>query len=403
MEILIVDDNAPRYQKLIDKLQQAGVERESIDVVTSKNCALDKLEENKYDLLVLDILIPIWPEELDAKEQNSIDLLNEIKHSDELKKPTHIIGITADKSISVAGVSMFEAHTWQVVEYIENCDEWCNQLINCVSYISHNTSSEEPSIDLAIICALKDPELSEILDLPWNWGASRPINENTFINEGWFLSNAKKYTVAACHVERMGMVATSLKTSSIISILKPKVITMTGICAGIKTKTDYGDVIFAESVWDYQTGKHTRNDISSVFQISPHQLQASSQIAAHVSEVAGLKRELGNMTVDYSGKVNKIPSVYLAPMASGSAVIADSEYIKEITSQNRKVLGIDMEVYGMYYAAESAQEPKPKFFAMKSVCDHGDEFKGDDYQKFAAYTSARTLQLLMERFGRRFL
>lgn len=403
MKILIVDDNVSRYRKLISKFSEEGIDRKSIDVATSKDCAIEKLEAHKYELLVLDILIPNWPEEDDANEQNSIDLLNEIMLSDDINKPKHIIGITADKSIAVAGVSSFENNTWQVVEYAENCNEWCNRIINCVKYMSNAAPLKEPSIDLAIICALKTPELSEILNLPWNWKAPRPINDNTFINEGWFLSNNKKYTVAACHVERMGMIASSLKTSSIISLLNPKVVTMSGICGGIKGKTTYGDVIFAESAWDYQTGKHTRSDSGPSFQVAPHQLQASSQIAAHVSEVASLKTELAIIAAEFKGDVHLIPSIHIAPMASGSAVIADNEYIKDIQSQNRKVLGIDMEIYGMYYAVDSAQEPKPKCFAMKSVCDHGDEHKGDDYQTFAAYTSANALKLLIERFGHRFL
>jgi hypothetical protein len=42
-------------------------------------------------------------------------------------------------------------------------------------------------------------------------------------------------------------------------------------------------------------------------------------------------------------------------------------------------------------------------FALKGVCDFGDPEKDDEQQNFAAYASARVLQMLIERFGSRLL
>jgi nucleoside phosphorylase len=75
-------------------------------------------------------------------------------------------------------------------------------------------------------------------------------------------------------------------------------------------------------------------------------------------------------------------------MASGSAVLADyrvSDRIK--TTQHRNVTALDMEVYGVYAAAQAC-DPALPFISLKSVCDRGDKQKDDKYQQYAAAVSA---------------
>lgn len=47
-----------------------------------------------------------------------------------------------------------------------------------------------------------------------------------------------------------------------------------------------------------------------------------------------------------------------------------------------------MEIYGVYRAAHDTVSPPPLFVAFKSVCDFGDATKADDWQDWAAFTSA---------------
>jgi nucleoside phosphorylase len=55
-----------------------------------------------------------------------------------------------------------------------------------------------------------------------------------------------------------------------------------------------------------------------------------------------------------------------------------------------------MEAYPLLFACSHAAEPKPKGFVVKSVCDFADESKNDDYQDYAAYTSANVCAQLIE-------
>lgn len=68
--------------------------------------------------------------------------------------------------------------------------------------------------------------------------------------------------------------------------------------------------------------------------------------------------------------------------------------VERILKQNRNLLGIEMEAYGVLYAATHATKPRPKVFVAKSVCDFADEQKNDQYQDYAAYTSAKFIYQL---------
>jgi nucleoside phosphorylase len=66
--------------------------------------------------------------------------------------------------------------------------------------------------------------------------------------------------------------------------------------------------------------------------------------------------------------------------------------------QHRKLVGIEMETYGVFAAGRECTLPQPKVFALKSVCDFGDEEKNDSWQHYAAFTSAQALRVFVEKF-----
>ena len=76
-------------------------------------------------------------------------------------------------------------------------------------------------------------------------------------------------------------------------------------------------------------------------------------------------------------------------IASGSYVVASKFLMSSIREPNRKLLAIDMEGYGLYLACHFFNQTNP--LVIKSVCDFGDSEKNDDYQDYAAYTSAEFL------------
>ena len=89
----------------------------------------------------------------------------------------------------------------------------------------------------------------------------------------------------------------------------------------------------------------------------------------------------------------------IGPVVSGASVITDPDIVQDVLdNQDRTVLGIEMEIYGMYYAANWALNPKPKYIAMKAVSDFANESKGDMYHKYASYTSAKVFEVLAKEY-----
>jgi len=407
LKILIADDQAKRYARLIASLATAGVGRENIDIAASSSAARECLGRTQYDLLILDILLPLWPEG-EPTAQNSLDLLVELHEGDDHYPPGHIVGITADSSVAEGAAAQFADGTWTIVQYSESNDEWVNRIVNCVRYLLNEGRQvggrvSENRIDLAVICALEQPELEEVLRLPWCWGSARPLDDVTFVHDGSFVVDGRTITVSATFSPRMGMVSTALRSAALISLLRPRLIAMCGICAGVKEKVRIGDVLFVDPAWDFQSGKRVRDKANSIFSMSPHQLHPPAIIRTHAEQIRADHVALAKISTVFGSDAPGQTRLFIGPVASGSAVLADGEVINEIKVQHRELIGVEMEVYGMYAAAYGASQPQPRPFAVKGVCDFADPDKDGSAQRYAAYASANVLRLLMERFGPRLL
>jgi nucleoside phosphorylase/CheY-like chemotaxis protein len=401
MKILIVDDNPRRYERLVSKLTERGLERDCVDIVTSAMDARHKLRETKYDLLIIDILLPLRPEDA-PEERHSRELLAELVDTDELQKPRQIVGLSAYSDAAGRIAPFFRDRIWTVIEYSEQNDDWISQISNCVAYL--HSELETPAlpvskVDVAIICALADPELRAIVGLPWTWNAARPIDDITFVHDALIsISNGIQLTAIAASATRMGMVSTALLSAKIIEKFRPKVIVVAGICAGVRGKTNLGDAILIDPSWDYQSGKRAEEDETSSFAIAPHQIPVLPSIRSRFEQLKADRTLLSSISDGWPAGAAHPLRLIVGPVASGSAVLADARIMAEVRQQHRELCGVEMEAYGMYFAATYASSPRPIFFGIKSVCDFGESDKNDDAQRYAAYTSAEIVRSFIERY-----
>ena len=80
-------------------------------------------------------------------------------------------------------------------------------------------------------------------------------------------------------------------------------------------------------------------------------------------------------------------------MASGDSVIQNETVVKIMIKDHlRQADGLDMEAYGMYYAARQCLTPKPIPLCMKAISDFADKEKSDEHQDYAAYMSANFMK-----------
>lgn len=170
---------------------------------------------------------------------------------------------------------------------------------------------------------------------------------------------------------------------------------MVGIAAGIAgddmAEQIYGDVNVADLVWNYAAGKFVPTERADIqygnvgFIPRPTMIRMRDEVRPYVEAAAASPENQCH--------------IHIGPMACGTAVVANREVLeKQVRSQLRGTVALDMESYAVAYAAENAAEPRPVPLIIKSVCDYADARKSDQYQKFAAFTSCEFAKLLYEKF-----
>ena len=401
MKLLLVDDNPRRYNRLIEALVRTHLARSDIDIASCAMDARSRLADTKYDLLVIDIILPLRADEAPS-ESHSRELLEEICESDTLIRPGQIVGLSADANAIAKLSDFFRERLWSAIAYSEVSDEWMTQIANCVDYLKGASDPEDSAdfdFDIAILCALHEPELREVIRLPWAWEPARPIDSQTFVHEGVATTKNGKFRVVAAAAGRMGMTASALMAAKMISKFRPRILVMTGICGGIRGKAQIGDVVLADPCWDWQSGKRVKEGGKSVLKMTPHQVPCPPEIRTAFEQMRADKDALAKLANTRDDRPPNQPRILVEPMATGSAVLADALFTDALREQHKDLCAVEMEAYGVCYAGSVANKPRPATFALKAVCDLADEEKNDLHQNFAAYMSARVLAAFVDQFG----
>ena len=180
----------------------------------------------------------------------------------------------------------------------------------------------------------------------------------------------------------------------------PRYVYMAGITAGLTKRTRIGDVIFADPSWDWGSGKIRRVGNKETFLPAPYQRRLDESLLHAVRKFSTEEEFLNTVWDKYDGeKPSFAPRVLLGAMASGASVLQSSQAVKSVLKQHKDVLAIEMEAFSVMFACQAAPLPRPVPIVAKAVCDHGNSKKNDNYQAYAAYTSAR----VFEEFAIRYL
>ena len=228
----------------------------------------------------------------------------------------------------------------------------------------------------------------------FDWHKLRIPDDDQLYHEAFILRDGKRLRVISAQQDEMGMTASAALTMKMIFHFAPEYVVMPGIAAGtgmLKSpdRQEYGDVLLADSVWNFANGKF----------VSPHKAEITFGEIGFLPRPSMLKITGDYMkpVTDYIRSDRNEFYVHYGPLATGTAVVANLSILeKQVISGYEETEGVEMEGYGVAYAAAHACEPKPHVIIAKSVCDFADEKKDDSYQKFAAYTSCGFIKDLLE-------
>jgi nucleoside phosphorylase len=404
VKVLIVEDDPAKAIRLAAVAESAGINRDDLVGAGSSLEAKALMRIVQYDLVLLDLNIPKRSlEEPVAGE--GVRLLEEITARPKFMKPRNVIGVTALDEELKSAQPVFDAALVSIFRYERESEDWVAPLRRRIEYLRETVSSSGAAdevgydYDVGIITALPTPELAAVLNLTWNWHEENYAADDTSYHVGSADLNNGTIRIVAAHSPLMGMAMASIVATKMIARFRPKYLIHCGIAAGVRGQAEIGDVLVADPSWDWGSGKLSIEGEQVVFYSAPYQIALREDLRGLVRRIAGDETTLHGIRSAWTGqKPPTVLSVRLGPVASGATVLADGLTKDRIRDQHRKLAGIDMETYGILAAAEFAAKPRPLAISMKAVCDFADGEKNDEYQPYAAYTSASIVRVLVEKY-----
>ena len=394
MKILIIDDELTKIRSIVSAINEVRSDLEITTCITADD-ARKKMRNTKYDLVILDLALPnLMTSHPDM--QTGINLLTQIIDDDILVEPNKLFCLTGLDNIPEECEELILDKLVILHKFAHNEEKWKESLKNELKRQLRPKTIEEEKLyktDVLLITALKTPELSEILKLSFSWEQPELCGESIYVYKGVIpcRGTISSKSIVATSLPKMGPVCSATFTSMLISKLRPKYVVMTGISAGLRKQTNLGDVILAATSWGWEYGKWSKSGRGEKsFELDAHHLNIDNSLVSK-AEIIFNPEVLSSMYNKYPfhNKPDSIPTLIIGSMACGSSVIAESSLVNDINKQSRSMVGLDMESYGVYYACSVSDVPRPNYFCLKGVCDFADDNKGDTYQDFAAYMSAK--------------
>ncbi|MEM1170875.1 MAG: hypothetical protein AAGJ08_17795 [Cyanobacteria bacterium P01_H01_bin.35] len=258
------------------------------------------------------------------------------------------------------------------------------------------------TIDILIITALKD-ELDALKNCDNQFGNTwqefkdslgYPYYKTTLSHK-----NGTQLNIVAARPPEMGEINTSIVATRLVSELKPRYLAMTGICAGNKKEVFLGDVIVADRVFKFDSGKLVAHyklidnqqvrieemfpDIHS-YNLNPKWKFAIKDFPQDWQNTIQTPRPIE----DKYDQNPLIPKVHIGVVATNGKVQKDPQLFQSIGKLQGKILGVEMEAAAICAVGEIYEIP---VIVIKGVQDYADYDKNDQFRKYAAEVSARFL------------
>ncbi len=410
MKILIVEDMPNKAGTIKQVCLNKEISKDDIVMASDIQGAIGKMYETKFQLLIMDMCLPESYGDAVISE-GGIKILEAMKSDKRIKFPDNGIVLTAYKEVLTRCEDYIKRFSYHGINYDDSSMEWQDEIGAKIEYIKKCEECPQElrkyRYDIAIITAVQRED-NAVTRLDNNW--KRVVFENdssNYYETTWKSSQGKCIKVIKTMLPQMGMVSASTIASKVIFNFAPRYIIMPGIAAGIKNDYNFGDIIIPNEVKDYCSGKYTtpkdvesaEEDIGNAFKYFE---PTSSSINTNFDIINIVQQDYSEVLTSIrkkwiNGEDYKDPVIRTGNMATGDSVIQNKSIVKNmIKTHLRKADGIDMEAYGLYYAANLGINPKPIPICMKSISDYADKDKSDSHQAYAAYVSASFLKYFVE-------
>lgn len=237
--------------------------------------------------------------------------------------------------------------------------------------------------DVLIVTALK-VEREAVLAQLSNTVKVQIDDSFTYYTGSVTIDETQTYGVAVVSLLEMGNTEAAARTARAVAEFKPRCVLMVGIAGGIKSQVKLGDVIVADQIFYYELAKQKadgkQDRRTRVIQVNRQLLDR----AHHYDNLAWADK-IGVSRPD--GATTSPHPVHFGPIAVGEKVVVDPGLITALQQLHSKMLGVEMESYGVAAAVGDSKE-QPAFLSIRSVCDYADQNKNDGWHGYAAAAAA---------------
>ncbi|MFM6829721.1 MAG: hypothetical protein ACKOVA_05210 [Novosphingobium sp.] len=400
MKILIIHDRDVIGLELKRIAQKTKGSEMGVDYEKDVWTARDKLRANFYDLVVIDLTLPLKFGKT-ASLENTEMLLEEIFAGEEgVKAPADVLGISRDPDVLETVSTTIGQHIMACIR--EDVDGlWKAAFEAKVRYAIRARTARQlvlnssHGIDVLIITAL-DKEAQPYKDI-FEFEPSEEFERaKSFTFAGRDSTMRSGILFAIGHA---GQPPCGSMTQALLTQFRPKLVIMTGFCGGVADRVNFGDLVAFSSVaaWDYGKWEERDNEDgskTSVFRPRPTPLaipegQVRDVIRDLVAEEYKPNAEtLAAVSNSSSGKLTSW-KLRLKAAGSGSAVVTSLETLGMIVAHDEDIWAIDMESYALYFACRNTPVLRPDFVCIKGVADHCNGEKNSQYHTPCSIASAR--------------
>jgi nucleoside phosphorylase/CheY-like chemotaxis protein len=396
IKVLILEDNKEKLKNIVSLLaNECNVEEGDIHVATNVQDGRELLYSGIFDLLLLDLVLPINDGD-DPVEDSGSKLLDEIYYNPNINIPIHIIGLTQFEKVFQDLSQEFEDKLWGLINFNLKNTDWRDKLKSKVFYLQTFKNKykqfieNERRYDIVILTAL-DSEFLALKEV-FAFKKVKQPDESLIYYAGVLNTRSNNnIKVLTCCINQMGMQAAAAVASKVISLFSPSAVFISGICAGIKEAgVQLGDIIIATQCWNYESGKIIESEDAAelIFKPDMHCLTTNQRELAKLRDFSDDKEALQRIHEQFtSHKPQKFSNVHFGSVGSGPYVLSSRKYLQKLITSDRKLIGIDMEGFGIYKAAEFHMNTSAVF--VKSVSDFGDEKKNDNFHEYSSFISAK--------------
>ena len=368
MKIMVIEDDDVKWRSIKSHLNNKGIS--DTGIIRAKNMAefSANLSAN-IGLFIIDFRLPGY--EKAQPLQNGIAILEAITMAG--KENSLLLAISSFPDDFPELRAKFEAHGCILTEF-SNKKSWQATLDHLLIQVKKNIQ-----FDFLIFCALPSERAPYTALLPGS-----KVNRGGIDCFDIEISGRKGSVIL---LPNMGLVNAGVVAGLCIDRFKPKVVGMSGICGGFSNNAKLGQLFVSSMAYEYQSGKWASDGF----------LQDPYQVPTHHATLTKLKFLLENTDLisqleeGFNG--DRPPRAHppkTGIFTSGSAVIADNIYLKQIELTHRKVSALDMEVFAIHRAAELSPHT-PACICAKTVVDLCDSTKNDDIHPYGSYISAKFL------------